>query len=33
MKKAATIYRHSLPSTHHDVIQIEQMIRRISSKL
>ncbi|CAF0831268.1 unnamed protein product [Adineta steineri] len=32
MKKAATMYRHLYPSTHHDLIQIEQIIQRISSK-
>jgi tetratricopeptide (TPR) repeat protein len=33
VEKAATIYRHSLPVTHLDIIQIEQIIRKISSKL
>jgi tetratricopeptide (TPR) repeat protein len=31
--KAAAIYRHLLPCTHPDVLQIEMVIRRISSKL
>ncbi len=33
LEKALKIYRHSLPSTHAHIIQIEQIIRRISSKL
>jgi hypothetical protein len=33
LEKAATIYRQSLPSTHHDVLQIEQSIQRVTSKL
>jgi tetratricopeptide (TPR) repeat protein len=33
LEKAAIIYRQSLPSTHHDVIQIEESIQRVSSKL
>lgn len=32
-EKAATIYRHALPATHPDVIQIEQSIQRVSLKL
>jgi tetratricopeptide (TPR) repeat protein len=32
MKKALTIYRHSLSETHADIIQLEQIICRISSK-
>jgi tetratricopeptide (TPR) repeat protein len=32
-EKTATIYRHALSSTHPDVIQIEEHIQRISSKL
>lgn len=33
MKKALTIYRYSLPETHPDIIQLEQIIRQISSNL
>jgi tetratricopeptide (TPR) repeat protein len=32
-EKAAAIYRHLLPSTHPDVLQIGMIIRRIESKL
>ena len=31
-QKAATIYRHSLPPQHPDVIRIENSIKRVSSK-
>jgi tetratricopeptide (TPR) repeat protein len=32
-EKAAKIYRHSLSSTHPNVIKIDQAIKRVSSKL
>jgi Tfp pilus assembly protein PilF len=32
-KRAAEIYRHSLGSTHPDVIENDQRIKRVSSKL
>jgi tetratricopeptide (TPR) repeat protein len=32
LKKALTIYRYSLSETHPNIIQIEQIIHRISSK-
>jgi hypothetical protein len=31
--KAAKIYRHSLSSTHPNMIQIEESIKRVSSKV
>ena len=33
LEKAAVIYHHCLAATHHDVVQIENNIRRVSSKL
>jgi tetratricopeptide (TPR) repeat protein len=32
-EKAANIFHHSLPSTHANINQIDQSIKRISSKL
>jgi hypothetical protein len=29
IEKASKIYRHSLPSTHPNVIKIEQVIKRV----
>ncbi|CAF3605485.1 unnamed protein product [Rotaria socialis] len=32
-EQAITIYRHSLPPSHHDIVHIEQLIRDVSVKL
>ncbi len=32
-EKASAIYRHTLPSTHSDIVQIEQSMLRILNQL